>query len=135
MISEENDFFKRCFNIVASLEVQNENQLIAKEVVLDEIKNLQTENQQLKEDYQNELDENCKLSELWCKSQQENHQLKSTLEEIREYIKHEWFKRGQLGIIDKSFQEWELNKLLQIIDKGKCENEVSDTQEKCDKGE
>ena len=49
---------------------------------------------------------------------EENQQLKSTLEEIREYIKHEWFKRGQLGIIDKSFQEWELNNLLQIIDKG-----------------
>lgn len=54
----------------------------------------------------------------------EHKQLKSTLEEIREYIKHEWFKRGQLGIIDKSFQEWELNNLLQIIDKGVVSEDI-----------
>lgn len=74
-----------------------------------------------------------RLNRAITKLSNERDNLKSTLEEIREYIKHEWFKRGQLGIIDKSFQEWELNNLLQIIDK--CENTVHDTQEKCDKGE
>ena len=41
MKEEEKDFFERCFGIVAGLEVQNEAQAIAKEVVLDEIENLQ----------------------------------------------------------------------------------------------
>lgn len=40
------------------------------------IEQLQQENKQLKEDYQFELEENSKLSELWCKSRQENKQLK-----------------------------------------------------------
>lgn len=48
-MNEEKDFFKTCFNIIAGLEVKNESQAIAKEVVLDEIENLQQENQQLKE--------------------------------------------------------------------------------------
>lgn len=47
-MSEEKDFFKTCFNTVASLEVKNESQAIAKEVILSEIENLQQENQQLK---------------------------------------------------------------------------------------
>lgn len=42
-MKEENDFFKRCFNIVAGFEVKNESQAIAKEVVLDEIENLQSQ--------------------------------------------------------------------------------------------
>lgn len=49
MNEEENDFFERCFGIVAGLEVESEAQAIAKEVVLDEIENLQQENQQLKD--------------------------------------------------------------------------------------
>lgn len=48
-MSKEKDFFKTCFNIVAGLEVKNESQAIAKEVVLSEIKNLEQENKQLKE--------------------------------------------------------------------------------------
>lgn len=46
-----------------------------------------------------------------------NQQLKEVVEKVREYINHEWFKRGQLGIIDKSFQEWQLKDILQILDK------------------
>ena len=37
----EKDFFKTCFDIVASLNVENESQAIAKEVILDEIESLQ----------------------------------------------------------------------------------------------
>lgn len=48
-MSEKKDFFKTCFDTVAGLEVKNESQAIAKEVVLDEIENLQQENQQLKD--------------------------------------------------------------------------------------
>lgn len=46
-MSEEKDFFKTCFNIVVELEVKNESQAIAKEVILSEIKNLQKENKHL----------------------------------------------------------------------------------------
>ena len=48
-MSKEKDFFKTCFNTVAGLEVKNESQAIAKEVVLSEIENLEQENKQLKE--------------------------------------------------------------------------------------
>ena len=47
----EKDFFKTCFNTVVGLEVKNESQAIAKEVVLSEIKNLQQENKQLKDNW------------------------------------------------------------------------------------
>ena len=47
-MNEEKDFFKTCFNTVVRLEVKNESQAIAKEVVLSEIENLQQENKQLK---------------------------------------------------------------------------------------
>lgn len=59
------------------------------------------------------------LSKIANKIIQERDLYKEVIEEVREYINHEWFKRRQLGIIDKSFQEWELNKLLQILDKAK----------------
>ena len=51
MSEEENerDFMKACFNTVAGLEVKNESQAIAKEVILDEVENLTKENKQLKE--------------------------------------------------------------------------------------
>lgn len=51
MSEEENerDFIKVCFNVVAGLEVKNENQAIAKEAILDEVEYLTKENQQLKE--------------------------------------------------------------------------------------
>lgn len=47
-MDKEKDFFKTCFDTVASLEVTNESQAIAKEVVLSEIDKLQQENKQLK---------------------------------------------------------------------------------------
>ena len=49
---------------------------------------LRKENQQLKEEYQNELDENCKLSELWRKSQEENRELKQEIEKYRSIIEN-----------------------------------------------
>ena len=48
-MDKEKDFFKTCFNTVAGLEVKNESQAIAKEVVLSETENLQEENKKLKE--------------------------------------------------------------------------------------
>ena len=48
-MNKEKDFFKTCFNTVAGLEVKNESQAIAKEVVLSEVENLQQENRKQKE--------------------------------------------------------------------------------------
>ena len=48
-MNEEKDFFKTCFNTVAGLEVKNESQAIAKEVVLSEIEHLQEENKKQQE--------------------------------------------------------------------------------------
>lgn len=85
------------------------------------IADLKQENIQLKEELKDENNYHEEASK-WYKeafdTTQENIKLKSVLKEIREYIKHEWFKRTQLGIIDKSFQEWQLIKVLEIIDKG-----------------
>lgn len=58
-INKEKDFLKTCFNIVASLEVTNEDQAIAKEVVLSEVENLQQESKQLNDNW-NKLKEIAK---------------------------------------------------------------------------
>lgn len=50
-MNKEKDFFKTCFNTVARLEVKNESQEIAKEVVLSEVKNLEQENKKLKDNW------------------------------------------------------------------------------------
>lgn len=62
-MNEEKDFFKTCFNTVVGLEVKNESQAIAKEVVLSEIKNLQQENNRLKCNW-NKLREYIKETKL-----------------------------------------------------------------------
>lgn len=46
-MNKEKDFFKTCFDTIAGLEVKNESQAIAKEVVLSEIERLQQENKKL----------------------------------------------------------------------------------------
>ena len=48
-MSEEKDFFKTCFNTVAGLEIKNESQAIAKEVVLSEIETLEQQCKKQKE--------------------------------------------------------------------------------------
>lgn len=58
-MNKEKDFFKTCFNTLTGLEVKNESQAIAKEVVLSEIENLQEENKQLKDNW-NKLKEYIK---------------------------------------------------------------------------
>ena len=48
-MNKEKDFFKTCFNTVAGLEVRNESQAIAKEVVLSEIETLEQQCKKQKE--------------------------------------------------------------------------------------
>lgn len=100
-MSKEKDFFKRCFNTIAGLEVKNESQAMAKEVVLSEIENLKQENKRLKEkieEYKNPIkyfkyanknvtDENKKLNgtiqtyDILLKSNiEENKQLQKRME-------------------------------------------------------
>lgn len=105
-MNKEKDFFKTCFNTVAGLEVRNESQAIAKEVVLSEIENLQQENKQLKA--------KLEMYENGVYYSSENDKLKDVIEEVREYIKYylldnSWFKDSQN----------EFKKLLQILDKAK----------------
>ena len=56
--------------------------------------------------YIDELEENSKLSELWCKSQQENQQLKEQLEYLRsgEYLNQLKFERNMLENIVQNME-------------------------------
>ena len=47
--------------------------------------------------YIDELEESSKLSELWCKSQQENKELKKTIEKIKEHV--EEFGNGKFKVV------------------------------------
>lgn len=48
-MNKEKDFFKTCFDTIVGLEVKNESQAIAKEVVLSEIEHLQQQCKKQKE--------------------------------------------------------------------------------------
>ena len=53
---------------------------------------------QMIEKYIDEFEENIKLSELWCKSQQENKQLKEDKKKTIEYIRsNEWAKDYEIS--------------------------------------
>lgn len=69
----------------------------------------------LQEDYNNELDENLKLSELWLKSQEENKQLKEQIKEIEEYI-NDFIKHGSYGNddVDNAIKQ-EFHNIMLII--------------------
>ena len=88
-MNKEKDFFKTCFNTVVGIEVKNESQAIAKEVVLSEIENLQ----------------------------QENKQLKEVIEEVREYV--EKTPIGSILEVHCGDEEEYTKPLLQILDKVK----------------
>ena len=102
-MNEEKDFFKTCFDTVAGLEVKNESQAIAKEVVLSEIENLQQENKQLKAKWE--------MYENGVYYSSENDKLKEVIEEVREYIlNHELVEEKDHYVLNG-------NELLQILDK------------------
>lgn len=99
-MNKEKDFFKTYFNIVARLEVKNESQAIAKEVVLSEIENLQEENQQLKnelEEYKNPIkyfkyanknvtEENKQLKEQLVVTQDNEETFRLEMEDITQTL-------------------------------------------------
>ena len=84
-MNKEKDFFKTCFNTVAGLEVKNESQAIAKEVVLSEIENLQQENKILKENAENNDKVVDKVNWENMLLKKENKQLKNKIKELVKY--------------------------------------------------
>ena len=86
-MNKEKDFFKTCFNTVAGLEVKNESQAIAKEVVLSEIENLQQENKILKENAENNDKVVDKVNWENMLLKKENEQLKDNWKKLKESIR------------------------------------------------
>lgn len=78
-MNKEKDFFKTCFDTIAGLEVKNESQAIAKEVVLSEIERLQQENKKLNGAIQT-------YDILLKVNVEENKQLKDNWNKLKEYI-------------------------------------------------
>lgn len=90
-MNKEKDFFKICFNTVAGLEVKNENQAIAKEVVLSEIENLQQENKILREnaEHNDKVVDKVNWENMLLKK--ENKQLKDNWNKLKEFIVKEYY--------------------------------------------
>ena len=70
--------------------------------------------------YIDELEESSKLSELWCKSQQENARLKDKVEKIIEYINHYETIRGyyeyeECGYDEYNYEEDLKEELLEML--------------------
>ena len=68
--------------------------------------------------YIDELEENSKLSELWCKSQQENAQLKDKIDKAVEYIKtncKEWENDNYDVTLYYSLNQNECDELLELL--------------------
>ncbi len=129
-MNEEKDFFKTCFNTVAGLEVKNESQAIAKEVVLSEIERLEQENKQLKEQllvaqtneetFRLEMEEVTKTLGL-----DEN----TIFDDVKAYVrslKDNWNKLKEwLNNFHKSseFEQWEIVNKMQELEQGSDSNE------------
>ena len=104
----ERDFMKACFNAVAGLEVKNESQAIAKEVILNEVENLTEENKQLKAELE--------MYENGVYYSSENDKLKEVIEEVREtLINSKEYKMA--NAMNLNAKQSVLVELLQILDK------------------
>lgn len=77
--------------------------------------------------YIDELAENSKLSELWCKSQQENQQLKDRIKELENVIiTNEWhFANPQVLSFKVAILKDRINKAIEYI------NNTGDLIEDC----
>lgn len=123
-MNKEKDFFKTCFNTVAGLEVKNESQAIAKEVVLSEIENLQEENKKLTGAIQ--------TYDILLKSNtEENKKLKDNWNKLKEYIRETKLKEFEKSYgkrYGKTFTQAEIIICNMILDKMQ-ELEGSDSNE------
>lgn len=125
MSEEENerDFMKVCFNVVAGLEVKNESQAIAKEVILDEVENLTKENQQLKELKYKFFDASGDEESFTLEDYLDLSNKVYDLQEVIEKVKTEISSLMSKYFYEKDFciEDIHLDKLLQILDKAKGE--------------
>ena len=119
-MNKEKDFFKTCFNTVAGLEVKNESQAIAKDVILSEIENLQQENKILKENAENNDKVVDKVNWENMLLKKENEQLKDNWNKLREYIKETKLKEFEKDYgkrYGKTFTQAEIVVCNMIMDK------------------
>ena len=65
---------------------------------------------QMIEKYIDELEENSKLSELWCKSQEENQKYKEVIDKVRKEINEE---HSIMGV--KVVENWVLKDILKEV--------------------
>lgn len=119
-MSKEKDFFKRCFNTIAGLEVKNESQAIAKEVVLSEIENLKQENKRLKERMEYLERSNDRREDIIIEQRQEINNLEDNWDELKEYIKETKLKEFEKSYgkrYGKTFTQAEIIVCNMILDK------------------
>ena len=115
-MNTEKDFFKTCFNTVAGLEVKNESQAIAKEVVLSELENLQQENKILKENAENNDKVVDKVNWENQLLKKENEQLKKKVDEYKKLgFKYLQDKNNDLETQQKEFINY-LEDYLKLFD-------------------
>ena len=86
-MNKEKDFLKTCFNTVAGLEVRNESQAIAKEVVLSEIENLQQENQELKKQLEDKENIACNWKDSCLENAGKIENLQNNWNELKKELK------------------------------------------------
>ncbi len=130
-MKSEKDFFKTCFNTVASLEVKNESQAIAKEVVLSEIEQLQQENNQLKlinqehQQINGELRQaNKLLNEQYIRLYKDYEQLKDNWNKLKEIVKSQSEFKKQADLKDGLwFEIDELLDKMQELEQGNDSND------------
>ena len=68
--------------------------------------------------YIDELEENSKLSELWCKSQQENSQLKDNWNKLKEIVKSQSDFKLKVRNKELWFEVDELLSKMEELEKG-----------------
>ena len=85
-MNKEKDFFKTCFNTVLGLEVKNESQAIAKEVVLSEVEQLQQDNKKLKERIEYLERSTNRREDTILEQRQEISDLEDNWNKLKEYI-------------------------------------------------
>lgn len=99
-MNKEKDFFKTCFDIVAGLEVKNESQAIAKEVVLSEVEQLQQDNKKLKERIEYLERSNDRREDTILEQRQEISDLEDNWNKLKQKIIDSFNKTQDVQFLD-----------------------------------
>ena len=84
--AEDIDLLKEMKNNCLNSDVYDNEKRLLKSNAITKFLNLQKEYEMLKKDYNIELDDNFKLSEVWLKSQERNKTLKKQIEIKNKYL-------------------------------------------------